>query len=56
MTYGQLLRYYRKNGFMDKADALEAECDPPSTLDKKPYEHPYYWAGYILQGDISNPI
>jgi CHAT domain-containing protein len=24
-------------------------------FNEKPYEHPYYWAGYILQGDMGRP-
>ena len=52
MTYAQLIDYYKSNDLNDDADALNEKCELPSDLEMRPFEHPYFWAGYILQGDM----
>ena len=54
MTYRQAIEYYNENGFTDKANILLRECKYlVRMLDERIYKHPYFWAGYILQGDIN---
>ena len=69
MTNNQLINYYReigsnyeKKGFKDKAKEFEdkaihkEESIFKDDSEEKPFKHPYFWAGYILQGDISRPL
>jgi CHAT domain-containing protein len=51
-TNKDTIKYFKKNGFISKADELEEYCEIHESLKQKPFEHPYYWAGYILQGCI----
>jgi len=53
MTCSDQLDFFRDNDFAEEANELSLW--PPSELDKKPYVHPYFWAGYILQGDTNRP-
>ena len=52
MTNIELISYFRDKGFAEEANELDVYCEFPSQEEEKPFEHPYFWAGYILQGGI----
>jgi len=56
MKNGELIKYLINNNITDATEKTELEDIYSNATDdwkeERPYEHPYYWAGYILQGDI----
>ena len=54
MDMSELIDYY-KQAAPEYAKTLEETYDTPQLMAERPFEHPYYWAGYILQGDTGRP-
>lgn len=65
MTQIQLVKYLELNG-EKQLDEMEKNCSEqygmsldeyfrafPGAAEEMPYKNPYYWAGFILQGDIN---
>jgi len=46
MTFGDLINYYKENGFEEAAMKLQG-----IPLSRQYFREPYFWAGYILLGD-----
>ena len=55
ISKAEALKYYRENGFGHIFEQIEAECNAPieAILEETPFKHPYYWAGYVLQGSTT---
>lgn len=53
MTALDVIDFCRENGMQKDAEALEENYK--DKLDEKLCEHPYFWAGYILQGETRRP-
>jgi len=57
MTNSELIKYLINNDITDEVKKKEFEDIYSNSTDawkkERPYEHPYFWAGYILQGDTS---
>jgi len=51
MTYLQLFEYCQKTGIEEWAEKI-IDLSEERLNETSYYTHPYYWAGYILQGDI----
>jgi len=59
MTNSELVKYLINNDITDEIKKKELDDFYSNATDawkeERPYEHPYYWAGYILQGDTGRP-
>jgi len=51
ITFGEIYNYLKVNGY-DTHTARFIKLYSGRRHSSKPYNHPFYWAGYILQGDF----